>query len=131
MQRKKSEWQGVAYYFNEDDGGIFTVTSDEAPLWTDLPDRGFQIIIYYDRDDGWTMRHGCNVRHGDFFRLDEDGCVVGMDLTGLIDYTVHVLHVAKEGQMLSQKKWAAVLRAATLKLQELQRQDGSTINRSN
>lgn len=123
--------------------------SSEDCAWEDAPGRDVQIILFWDPDRGWMMRHGANTKHADFFRVDEDGTVVCMSLDGfidhvvyelklaeprtdlptLIDLAVHEFGVVKQGRMLSQNEWDAVLRAATIELRRLQVEepDGPTI----
>lgn len=102
-------------------GSTFSSTDG---AWEDAPSRDVQVILFDDPKRGWIMRHGANTRKGDFFRLDKDGTVVGMDFTGVLDHVVHVLGVIKEGRMLSQDDWDEVLKRAVLTLRDLQ--DGST-----
>jgi hypothetical protein len=99
------------------DGSTFS--SDDG-AWEEAPGRDVQIIMFRDPDRGWMLRHGANTRKGDFFRMDPDGTVVGMDLTGAIDHVVHELGLIKEGRMLSQNQWDEVLRTATLELKRIQ-----------
>ena len=107
------------------DGSTF---SSEDGTWEEAPGRDVQIILFWDPDRGWTLRHGANTRKGDFFRMDADGTIVGMDLTGVIDHVVHELGIIKEGRMLSANEWAEVLRTATLELRRIQveERDGAT-----
>jgi hypothetical protein len=103
----------IIYY---SDGTTF---SSEEGTWLQAPGRDVQIILYHHPRHGWIMRHGGNTRKGDFFRID-DGHVVGMDLTGVIDHVVHQTGEIKEGRMLNPDHWQQILRTATLRLRALQ-----------
>lgn len=77
--------------------------------WLDAPQhRDVQVVIFRDpaNEGSWTLRHGAKGgSECDFFRLDDDGSVVGMDLAGMIDYVVNDLGIVKQGKMLSTKQW--------------------------
>ncbi len=106
-------------YFIFGDGTVF------CGEWNDTPQhRDVQVAIFYDQDDGWTLRHGAaGGSQCDFFRLDDDGSVVGMDLPGMIDYVVNDLGIVKQGKMLSTRQWKEIYRKALLLRAEL---NGST-----
>lgn len=84
--------------------------------WLDAPrHRDVQVVIFQDpvNDGSWTLRHGgAGGSKCDFFRLDDDGSVVGMDLAGMIDYVVNDLGLIKQGKMLSTMDWQQRLRQA-------------------
>jgi len=121
------------------DGSVFSGEWHQAP-WYDV-----QIVIYYDPDTGWTLRHGAMGRSPcDFYRMDGD-CVVGMDTAGMIGYViedllglatwdcdlVHLINVAvssglvKMGKMLPTAVWQARHRQAIEFRNKLLR-DGAT-----
>lgn len=83
--------------------------------WEDAPGWDVQAVVYRDPIVGWAIRH-----QGDFFRLDDDGTVVGMDVAGLLDWTVNELGI-KAGRMLSQQKFAAIRQRAKDNMAELKR----------
>lgn len=99
-----------------------TFSSDKG-AWEDAPGRDVQVGLFRDPDtDVWTIRHGAADRSRcDFFRLDADGSIVGMDLQGMIDYVVHEAGIIKEGRMLSSKQWGEVLRFGMEKRNELRK----------
>ena len=93
--------------------------------WLGAPQhRDVQVVIFDDPDNGLTLRHGgAGGSECDFFRLDEDGSVVGMDLPGMIDYVVNDLGIVKQGKMLSTKAWLARHRQAMEFRNKLRRGD--------
>ena len=74
--------------------------------WANAPGYGAQTIVYQDGDT-IVLRH-----QGDFYRVDDDGCVVGMDLVSLLHYVIDDLKLVKAGSMVSQKKWDSIYRTA-------------------
>lgn len=92
------------------DGSTFS--SDDG-AWEDAPGWDVQVILFRDRVTTWQMRH-----QGDFFRLDDDGAVVGMDVTGLLDWVVNELGI-KAGRMLSRDKFDIVYQQAKRDMMEL------------
>lgn len=76
--------------------------------WAEAPSRDVQAILFQNEAGRWELRHGANMKHGDFFRLDDDGSAVGMDLTGMVDHVVHELGIVKEGRMLAGAHWRSV-----------------------
>jgi hypothetical protein len=93
------------------DGSTFS--SDDG-AWEDAPGWDVQVILFRDPIVGWAIRH-----QGDFFRLDDDGTVVCMDMTGLLDWAVNELGM-KAGRMLSRDKFGAVYQRAKRDMLELQ-----------
>lgn len=86
------------------DGSTF---SNEDGAWEDAPDRDVQVVLFRDAMTGWAVRHG-----GDYFRLAENGAVVAMDETGMIDHVVHELGAVKQGRMLTQAGFDRVYQQA-------------------
>lgn len=84
-----------------------SVCSSEDCAWEDADGWEAQVFIFEDKDVKFAMRHGA-----DYFRLDDDGTVVGMDLIGLIDYVVNVLGIVKVGSMLSREKFDEIYQRA-------------------
>lgn len=84
--------------------------SSLAGAWPDAPSRDVQVVLFKDPERGWTIRHGGKGgSQCDFFRLADDGTVVGMDETGMIDHVIHELGIVKQGRMLSQARWDELL----------------------
>ena len=81
-----------------------TLVEDE---WENIPGWGVQTIVYIDPSDGPVLRH-----QGDFYRLDESGEVVGMDLMSLLRFVVDDLGVVKIGSMCSRMKFDRIFQAA-------------------
>ena len=91
----------IIYY---SDGSTFS--SDEGD-WADAPGWGCQVVLFRDS----IVK--CGIRHDrDYYRLDEDGTVVGMDFVGLIDYVVEMLGVVKVGRMLTQAEYKRIYQQA-------------------
>jgi len=127
--------------------GDHSIFTNEDGTWEEAPGRDCQVILFWDNDLGnWAVRHGAFGRSVcDFFRIEEDGFVVGMDLSGMIDHVVyelgiatpdeglvtiihravHELGIVKQGKMLSRRKWDDVLRFAMMKVDELRIRDGN------
>ena len=101
------EWQifyGDGSTFNSDDGD-----------WEDAPANDVQVVIFKE-NDRWVLRHG-----GDFFRMDEDGAIVNLDIFGLVDYAVNVIGHIKQGRFLSTKKFHIVRQEAKDLIVELEK----------
>lgn len=92
------------------DGSTFS--SDDG-AWKDAPGWDVQVVLFRDPIVDWAMRH-----NGDFFRLDEDGSIVGMDITGMLDWAVNELGL-KAGRMLSRDKFDIVYQQAKRDMMEL------------
>ena len=95
------------------DGSVFCRDDGE---WEDAPGWDVQVVLFPHPKTKWQMRHGA-----DFFRLAEDGTVVGMDLVGMIDYVVNVLGVVKAGRMLTQAGFDVVYQRAKRDMAELKK----------
>lgn len=77
--------------------------------WQDAPGYGLQTISYVDPVVGHPV-----IRHqGHFFREDEDGSVVNMDMQSLLRYVVDDLKVVKVGSMVSPDKWKTIYEHGT------------------
>ena len=123
------------------------VLSDRTE-WTDAPGWDVQIALFRDplQDGLWTIRHGAapDEETCDYYRLDEDGSVVGMSEGGFIGHVVndlklceagtpleemirlavHDTGLVKQGKMLSSAKWQEVLRYGMETRKALRQQDG-------
>jgi hypothetical protein len=75
--------------------------------WQDAPGWGVQTVVYDDPVDGPTLRH-----QGDFYRVDETGAVVAMDLMSLLHFVVDELCIVKVGTMCSRTKFDHIYQAA-------------------
>lgn len=76
--------------------------------WEDAPGYGVQTIAYI-APAGPDMKHGAGrAGTGDFYRLDDDGTIVGMDYNSLIRYVVDELKIVKVGSMVSRDRWQQV-----------------------
>lgn len=127
--------------------GDLSVVSSEDMAWEKAPGWDVQIGLFRDPAQGglWTIRHGgLGETVGDFFRLDGDGSIVGMDIAGFIGHVVNDLGLTepgaplevmiwravkvagsvKQGKMLSSAKWQAVLRYGMQLRNELRGKDG-------
>ena len=109
----------MCLHFVFGDGTVF------CGQWLDTPQhRDVQVVIFQDpaNNDTWTVRHGGQGgSECDFFREDDDGSVVGMDLAGMIDFVVNDLGIVKQGKMLSSKQWGERLHQAMKLRDELRR----------
>ena len=74
--------------------------------WENVPGYGVQTIVYQDGDTV-VLRH-----QGDFYRVDGDGCVVGMDLISLLHYVIDDLKLVKAGAMVSRAKFEQIMAGA-------------------
>ena len=74
--------------------------------WASAPGYGVQTIVYPDGDT-IVLRH-----QGDFYRVDDDGCVVGMDLVSLLHYVIDDLNLVKAGSMVSRTKYVDIMAGA-------------------
>ena len=74
--------------------------------WANAPGYGVQTIVYPGREEP-ILRH-----QGDFYRLDDDGCVVTMDWVSLLHYVIEDLRIVKAGSMVSRDKYAEILQSA-------------------
>ncbi len=89
--------------FRYDDNSVF------KGEWKDAPPYGVQFVSYFD-----SVKEHPVLRHqGDFYRVDEDGSVVAMDMQSLIRYVADDLKVIKVGSMVSQHKWTEIYNHAT------------------
>ena len=75
--------------------------------WQDAPGWGVQTVVYIDPIDGPALRH-----QGDFYRVDETGEVVAMDLMSLLRFVVDDLGVVKVGSMCTRSKFDRIFQAA-------------------
>jgi len=101
------------------DGSTYQGPWEKAPSH-----RNVQAIVFWDLKLGWTIRHGGQENSPcDFFRVANDGSVVGMDQAGMIDYVVHDLGLIKQGKMLSSAEWQEILRQAMKLRNELREVD--------
>ena len=130
--------------------GDLSTASCEDMNWAEAPSWDVQIVLFRDPALGgmWTIRHGAepDSEPADFFRLDHDGSVVGMDTAGFIGHVTQDLKMAppdapletmiklavfdtgaiKAGKMLSTARWMEVLRFGMELRNKLRAQDGST-----
>jgi len=90
-----------------------TYNSDEG-AWEDAPGWNVQIILFRDPEAGWAMRH-----NGDFFWLADDGAVVAMDGTGMLDHVINALGLVKAGRMLTKAQFDKIYQRAKRELAEL------------
>ena len=74
--------------------------------WKHAPGYGVQTIVYSEWDDV-VLRH-----QGDFYRLDDGGCVVAMDWVSLLHYVIDDLRIVKAGAMVSRAKYTEIMQAA-------------------
>ena len=95
------------------DGSTF---SSEDGAWEDAPAWDAQVILFQHPEAGWAMRH-----NSDYFRLAEDGTIVGMDEIGMLDYVANMLGVVKVGRMLTQVGFDAVYQEAKRAMVELKK----------
>lgn len=110
--------------------GDRTTFSSDQGAWEDAPGWNCQVVLYRDPELGWTQCHGAKGgSRCDFFRLAEDGTVVGMGLDGMIGYAINELGIAgpetdlvkliyvvtkdlgvfKQGKMLTRARWNDIL----------------------
>lgn len=82
------------------------------------PSLDAQVILFRDPASKWSMRHG-----GDFFRLADDGSIVAMDETGMIDHVVNVLGIVKKGRMLTKDEFDVVYQRAKADMAILKSED--------
>jgi len=107
------------WYIFYGDGTRFS--SDDGP-WEKAPSLDVQVIAFVDGNGKWVVRHG-----GDFFRLDEEGAAINMDLPGMIDYVCNVLGAVKMGRFLSSRQFHEIRKKA-IDFVDGMNGDGTTIH---
>ena len=88
--------------FRYADGSVF------EGEWEDAPGYGIQTIVYHDA----SMNDVVLRQDGDFYRVDDDGCIVTMDWVSLLNYVIDDLRIVKAGSMISRAKYAETMLGA-------------------
>ncbi len=85
--------------FRYDDDSVFDGE------WEDAPGYGVQFISFYEPvKDHPVLRH-----QGDFYRLDDDGSVVAMDMQSLLRYVADDLVLVERKSLTSDTKLQAMI----------------------
>ena len=102
----------IIYY---SDGTTFSSNDGD---WKDAPGWDCQVVLFRDPIVKWGIRH-----NADFFRLDADGTVVGMDNISFLQHVMNTLGMVKAGNMLSQGEFDKVYQKAVADRRTLQESD--------
>lgn len=94
--------------------------SSDDGAWEQAPSLDVQVVAFVDENGKWVVRHG-----GDFFRLDENGAAINLDLPGMMDYVCNVLGIVKMGRFLGTAHFKRI-RAEALAF--VDRMNGPTIH---
>ena len=99
--------------FRYDDDSLFDGSWEDAPGW------GVQTVVFDDPIHGPTLRH-----QGDFYRQDDNGEVIAIDLFTLLRYVVDELKLVKVGTMVGRKRFNKIRQEAKQDLVKMRARTG-------